>query len=65
MSTDFFQVVIVTAIAAGAAAMIGWTVARPYFTASRTRASCARCEGSRHNCAPMPATQPPIQIRRR
>ena len=65
MSNEFVQVVVVTAIALGSAAMIVWTVARPYLTASGTSAPCARCDGSSHNRAPVPANQQLIQIQRR
>ena len=64
MSAEFVQTVIVSAIALGSAAMIVWSVARPYFTASSTSAPCARCE-SGHKCGPMPAKDQLIQVRRR
>ena len=63
MSSELVQTVIVSALAVGAAGMLVWRIAGPYFRKSAATAPCARCEAG-DKCAPEPASEKLIQIQR-
>lgn len=60
MTSDVMQTAIVTAFALGAAGLVSWKVAAPWFRTSQT--SCGKCDSP--ECGVQPAQQRPqlIQI---